>query len=141
MLLCLLATFLVLYVRRRGRLTYTKGTKMLEPAHYSSSNNPTDHLMMSTLAVTSERLWWSFSMEVPPTSILGCAWLVPLLRTAGTPATAHTPQPSVPQQLPTLQCLGCGPWHAEIDCVHAVVPSRSLCLHPRRPETTSCTLH
>ena len=55
MLLCLLVTFLVLYVRRRGRLTYTKGTKMLDPAHYSSSNNPTDHLMMSSLGVTSKR--------------------------------------------------------------------------------------
>ena len=54
-LLCLLVTFLVLYVRRRGRLTYTKGTKMLDPAHYSSSNNPTDHLMMSSLGVTSKR--------------------------------------------------------------------------------------
>eukprot|EP00891_Asterochloris_glomerata_P007287 jgi/Astpho2/7287/Aster-01593 len=52
-LLCLLATLLVLYVRRRGRLNYTKGTKMLDPAQYSNSNNPTDHLMMSSLAVTS----------------------------------------------------------------------------------------
>ena len=54
MLLCLLAIFLILYVRRRGRSTYTKGTQMLDPAHYSNSNNPTDHLMMSSLAVTSE---------------------------------------------------------------------------------------
>ena len=56
MLFCLLATFLVLYVRRRGPSTYTKGSQMLDPAHHSSSNNSTDHLIMSKLAVRSARL-------------------------------------------------------------------------------------
>ena len=56
MLLCLLATFFVLYVRRRGPRTYTQGSQMLDPAHHSNSNDSADHLIMSKLAVRSARL-------------------------------------------------------------------------------------